>query len=238
MDVPFHLDGFSGLDDGVRIRGGSGPTSGADDHAGAVDMEAAGIILHLVAEGDPRAVPRVRPDDYRLDDVPLKTVGHRARIPFAIGLAARCLIPRFLGARLIDIFGEDIHIPGIVIEPLVQRDLDLDHGDIEVLDRRVRRAPSPVGGHRLGDIIRRQEPAGPLLPHVLMHHGHGVVTAGRPLGGCILLHLLVHAPHETMVLELDLLGTAGPPFERILHLRLPDQRLLPGYIPLRRKQHR
>src|SRR2546426_10163342 len=81
MDVPLHVHALAFGYDGVGIGGRRRLTGRADNHAGAVNVEADGLAaLQLVPQGDPHAIALVSTDDEGLDVIALDAVGHSTRI--------------------------------------------------------------------------------------------------------------------------------------------------------------
>src|SRR5688572_3389662 len=224
MDVPFILAGLVFRDNRIRIgRRGSRPCR-TDDHGGAVNMKAdLFATVQLVAELDLEAVALVTTNHKRLNPLRLDTGNHGTRI--VTFFVACFLIGVFLRTNLVDILIQDIHVARIKIEPLVERDLDIDRGDVVLLHRCCGGTLTATGhGDGLDTRVGDEQhilPAGT----VLMHHGRGVVHTGVD---ALHLRILGHMLHDALMLLLDHCGTLAVAGHRILDDRLPFELLSPG----------
>ncbi len=137
MDVPFKFLRLARRHDGFRIRGRGRLAGRAHDHAGGLDEQAAILALHRVAKGHLHAVTLIGAEHQRLNRIALKTSADGARIK---ALFVACgLVLGFLGTDFRDIVRQHVHVARIEIQPAVQRDLDIDHGDVKLFGRRASR---------------------------------------------------------------------------------------------------
>ena len=125
MDVPLEVLTLPLRHDRVRIRGGCCLAGRVHHHAGPMDVQADVLAaFQLVLQRHLYAVALVPADHQRLDPLTLETVRHRAGVmPF---LLAPRLVLGLLFADLVYILGQHVHVTGIEIQPLVDRDLDVD----------------------------------------------------------------------------------------------------------------
>ncbi len=214
MDVPFKFLRLARLHDGIRIGRGRRLAGRAHHHAGGLNEQAPRLAFHLIAQGHLDAIALVGADRQRLDHVALESGRHGPGIePF---LVPRRLVLGLFRPDLVEVLGQDVHVARVVIEPPVQRDLDVDHRDVIVLGRRVGRTLAARQRHRLALGVRHEEEAGAVLSHVLVHHGHAVEGAGGLLGLRVGLRLLLDLLHQAVMLELHALRATRPAFDRLL----------------------
>ena len=133
MDVPLKFLRLARGHDGLRIRRRGRFAGRTHDHAGGADEQTALLALHLVAEGHFHTITLVGTEHQGLNHVTLQPGRHGSRI-IAILVTSRFVLG-FLAANLVEILGQRIHVPGVEIEPAVQRDFDVDHRDVVLLDR-------------------------------------------------------------------------------------------------------
>ncbi len=140
MDVPLELLRLAGRHDGIRIRRRGRFAGRAHDRAGGLDEQAAVFRFHLVPERHLDAIALIGPDHQRLNHVALQSGGDGARI-IAVLIAGGLVLGLFR-TGLLHVLRQDVHVAGIVVEPAVQRDFDVDHRNVVLLDRRIGRALS------------------------------------------------------------------------------------------------
>ena len=234
MDVPFHLHALALRGDGIPVRRRGGFSGRADQHAGAVDMQAHRLApLQRVSQRDPHAIPLIAPDHQRLDVITLNTIGDGAGIVLVLLVFASRLVLGLFGTDLFKVLREGVHVAGVEVEPLVQRDLDVDGGDIVFLDRRGGGASAARDSHRLRIRLRGQKKT---LPIVLMHRGHAVEHAG--IARLPDLHLACHLFHEPVMLHLNQRGPGGAARHGVLHDGLAFELLRPRLIRVIHHAHR
>src|SRR2546426_10249613 len=96
-----------------------------------MDMKADRVsAFQGIPQSDLDAVALVATDHEGLDVVALNTVGDSPRIVLVLFVLTRLGVLGLFCPHFLDVFGQDVHVAGIEIEPLVQRDLDIDGGDI------------------------------------------------------------------------------------------------------------
>ncbi len=155
VDVPLQLHAFILCRDGVRVGRGRRLAGGADHHARPVDVQAHILAaFKLVLQGKLHAVPLVRADDQRLNPLVLEPVADRAGI-ISLLLARRFVLGLFL-TGLFQILGQHVHVAGIEVQPLVDRDLDIDGRDVVLPDRRAGGTPAALHGDRLDPRVGHQ----------------------------------------------------------------------------------
>ncbi len=140
-------------------------------------------------------------------------------------LVACLLVLVFFFTDLVNVFIEHVHVAGIKIEPLVERDLDIDRGHIILLDRSGRGALPAAGyGHRLNARIRHKQHV-LAARAVLMHHGGRVVHAGVD---ALHLRIMAHVLHDALMLLLDHRGALALAGHGVFDDRLSFELLRPG----------
>ena len=227
MDVPLKLLRLAGSHDGFRIRRQGRFAGRTHDHTGRADEQTAILALHLVAEGHFHAVTLVGAKHQGLNHIALQPGRHGSGIK-AIHVTSRFVLG-FLGANLVDVLGQHVHVARIKIEPTVQRDLNVDHRHVVLLGRHTGGTLPARRHHRLAlGRIRHEQEAAAILAHVLVHHRHLVERPGRLLCLCIFLRLLFELLHQTMVLHLHLRCVVGTTLNGVFHHRLPLQLLGPA----------
>src|SRR2546422_7699080 len=179
-----------------------------------MDMKADCIsAFQGIPQSDLDAVTLVATDHEGLDVVSLNTVGDSPRIVLVLLVLTRLGVLGLFRPHLFDILGQDVHVAWIEIEPLVQRDLDIDGGDI-ILPHWGGRGASATGRrYWFNTWLRCQQVT---LAIVLVHRGHAVDQARvRRLSD-----LSGHLFHEPVVLQLDQGRAIGTARYRIFYNRL------------------
>src|SRR5207253_9772730 len=165
------------------------------------------------------------PDHAGLDVVALTTVGDSTRIVLVLFVLTRLGVLGLFRPNFLEVFGQDIHVAWIKIEPLVQRDLDVDGGDV-ILPHWGGRGTAATGHRdRFDTWLRCQQVT---LAIVLVHRGHAVEQAG--VGDLSSFHLPGHLFHEPVVLQLDQCRAIGTARYRIFHDRLAFELLRPWLV--------
>ena len=178
--------------------------------------------FQLVAQLDLDAIPLVAANRQRLNPLGLHTGNHRARIKAF--LVARFPILRFFRPNLVEIFIQRVHVAGIKIEPLVQRDLDVDRRHVVLLDRRRGRAlPASRQCHWLHSWVGHQQEILTACP-ILVHHGLGIEHTRIDL---LRLRIMSQMLHDPLVLLLNHRRALRLSGHRIFDNRLPLQLLRP-----------
>ncbi len=208
VDVPLEIAALVLGDDGVGIGGRGGRAGGTYHHGRPMDVQADVLAaFQLVGQLDLDAIALVGADGQRLNPLGLHAGNDGAGIEAL--LVAGFLVLGFLRAHLVEVLVQHIHVAGIVIEPLIQRDLDVDRGHVVLLDRRGRGALAAARHrHRFDAGIGHEQhvlPAGA----VLVHHRLSVVHPGVD---ALHLRIMGHMLHDALMLLLDHrrpLGLAG-----------------------------
>ena len=131
----------------------------AHEHLGAIDNHVGRLVGNLVAERDLQAIALVRPDHKRLNQIALKTVGHRATGKGGVIAFTRCLVLLFLASNARDILGQGIHVAGIKIPEPVHGNFDIDCRNIKRTDRRAGGTAAPLRDLDLVLILSHQQDA-------------------------------------------------------------------------------
>src|SRR5687768_16406889 len=141
-NVPFQLYSFPRRRDAVGIRRRRRLPGRCHHHARAVYVETHFLAaLQLIAQSHLDAIALVSADHQWLNPLTLQTIVYRTWIvPLFF---TRLPVSRLLIADFLDIFRQHVHVTRIEIEPLIQRNLDIDCRDIVLSDRRRRRATAP-----------------------------------------------------------------------------------------------
>ena len=226
VDVPLELAALLFFDDGIGIGRRGRCAGGAHDHARSMDVQAdrAAALFQLVGELDLDAIALVGANRQGLNPLGLHARDHGSGIEAF--LVARRLIRRFFGAHLIQVLVQHIHVAGIEIEPLVQRDLDIDRGHIVLLHwGRSRALPAAGQRHRLDPGIGHEEHVLSTRA-ILVHHGGGVVHAGVD---ALHLRILGHVVHDPLMLLFNHRGTLGLAAHRIFDDRLALELFRPAW---------
>ena len=126
-NVPFEFLRFAGFNDSSLGDRGDRQARITDDHGRTVDLKTGTLVFNGIAEFNAETISLIGTNHQRLNGVALQTGRYHTRIQFI--LAGRGIL-FFIGPHLIDVFGQDIHVTGVVISPLVQGDLDIDSGNI------------------------------------------------------------------------------------------------------------
>ena len=233
MDVPFHLHGrgftilfaffIGAIGNGIRIRRRRRLTGFADHHARPVDVKTHVLAeFQRVPERDFHAITLVAANHQGLDVLPLDPVLHPTGImvPFFF---ARVRVLGFLFPNTLDILRQRVHVAGIVIQPLIQRDFHVDRGNIIMLYRSRGRAFSAARHRHRFDVAVGSQQVVALASAILVHHGHRVVAARVGFG-----HFFLHLLHQPLMLLFDKRGALGSPLLGILNNGLPFEAFGPG----------
>ena len=178
-----------------------------------------------IPQSDLDAVALVATDHEGLDVVALNTVGDSPRIVLVLFVLPRFGILGLFRPHLFDILGQDVHVAGIEIEPLVQRDLDVDGRDV-ILPHWGGRGTAATGHRDWFDTWLRCQQV--TLAIVLVHRGHAIEQAG--IGALSGFDLPGHLLHEPIVLQLDQCRAIGTARYRIFHDRLAFELLRPRLV--------
>ncbi len=204
-DVPFELAGLPRGHQGIRVIGGRRLARARDEHLRAVDDHVRRFAGNLVAQGDPKAIPLVRPDDQRLDQIALQPVRDRAAGKRRVFTLPSRLVLRFFLAHARHLLGQRIHVARIEIAEPVDGNFHVHRRHVVGTDRCVGRAAGPLGHLHFFRILRDEEHAllhrvgpGPLertlrldlpldlldgLGHLVLQHRTGLrMDRGRQIG--------------------------------------------------------
>ena len=133
-------------------------------------------------------------------------------------LLARFLVCVFFCADLIQVLVQHVHVARIEVEPLVERDFDVDRGDIVLLHRRRRRTLAAIRhGHWFDPRIGHEQHVLSACA-ILVHHGGGVVHPGIHT---LHLRILRHVLHDALMLLFDHRSTVALAGHRVLDDGLP-----------------
>ncbi len=179
--------------------------------------------FQLVAELDLDAIALVGADGQRLDPLGLQTGDDGSRIEafFVSGL----FVLGLFRTNLLEVLVQHVHVAGIKIEPLVQRDLDVDRGHVVLFHRGSRRALAAARHRHRFDTRIRHEQHVLSARTILVHHGLSVVHAGVDT---LHLRIMGHVLHDALVLLLDHCRTIGLTGHRIFNDRLPLELFRPS----------
>ncbi len=179
--------------------------------------------FQLVAELDLDAIALVGADGQRLDPLGLHTGDDGSRIEafFVSGL----FVLGLFHTNLLEVLVQHVHVAGIKIEPLVQRDLDVDRGHVVLFHRGSRRALAAARHRHRFDTRIRHEQHVLVARAILVHHVQIVIEAARALRLGILLHLL----HDAVMLAFHHGGALRTALHRIFDDRLSLEPFCPGH---------
>src|SRR2546428_9566978 len=199
-----------------------------------MDMKADRVsAFQGIPQSDLDAVALVATDHEGLDVVALNTVGDSPRVVLVLFVLTRLGVLGLFCSDLFNVLRQDVHIPGVEIEPLVQRDLDVDGGDV-ILPHWGSRGTSATGRrYWFNTWLRCQQVT---LAIVLVHRGHAVEQAG--VGDQSSFRLPGHLLHEPVVLQLDQCRAIGTARYRIFHNRLAFELLRPWLVTIVDHPHR
>ena len=225
IDEPLKVLRLAGGDDRARGRRRVGLAGVADDHRRTVDLKTDRLVFHRIGHLEAHAVALVAADDHRLDSITLQTGRNRARIEFVF---TRGGVLFFLGADLVDVLGQHVHVTREVVAPLVQRDLDVDRRDVVFLGGNTGGTMAALT-HLGGRFSRRTQQVTVLN---LMRRPRIVETAACRSRSGVFLQLALQAVHQVFEGLVQLLLIAGLPFHHFFVIHLVFQLLQP-YRPVR-----
>ena len=217
VDVPFELPALLFCDDGIGIRRGRAAAPVAlTTMLDPWMCKLTSRRLPACSELDLDAVTLVGADGKRLNPLRLHP-GITA--PGSNPSLSRASLFLVSSARTLSISSiQHIHVAGIEIEPLVERDLDVDRGYI------VLPSPGPWPDTSRPPVCATGST--PRIGHeehvltscsILVHHGGGVVHPGVDL---LHLRILGHMLHDPLMVLFDHRGTLGLAAHRVLDDRL------------------
>src|SRR2546427_6199408 len=170
-------------------------------------------------------VPLVSTEEEGLNIIALYSIRHGSRVVLVLFVLTRLGVLGLFCSDLFNVLRQDVHIPGVEIEPLVQRDLDVDGGDV-ILPHWGGRGTSATGRrYWFNTWLRCQQVT---LAIVLVHRGHAVEQAG--VGDQSRFHLPGLLFNEPAVLQLDQCRAIGRARYRIFHDRLAVELLRPWLV--------